>query len=344
MGLIIKKRFGPRNFVQQLGFKDVYSIGGKPRKKQQVVFKNPLDYIQPQTAVNDLTREVQQGFNTYQKGASTTFANYYGGSGDTRGFVWTAKPLPPVATSLDRLGSDFDRNNAVNTLTNRKMFNLAEALAGQRAAYFKELVNPSTTKSYKKPLQRWVRGTKYNLKRERVSNEIADMYQREVLRRQKIPGYLKSWWAKTQGMDESSFKLGEDLKEKRKRQLQQKILSTMYMKARERKGVLNSTDRRTVYLARKVFSREEKKRAAAMSERRLAEEGGEGGFMAQVGTNLVAGTRQIVRQLIPEEGEPTLMDRGRGLVSAGRDKLQKSAEKLRAAIKELEDRGETSPH
>ena len=121
MGLIIKKMFGPRNFVQHLDFKNVYSIGSKPRKKQQVVFKNPLDYIQPQTAVNDLTREVQQGFNTYQKGATKAFANYYGGSGDTRSFVWTAKPLPPVATSLDRLGSDYDRNNGVNTLTTKKL-------------------------------------------------------------------------------------------------------------------------------------------------------------------------------------------------------------------------------
>ena len=80
---------------------------------------------------------------------------------------------------------------------------------------------------------------------------------------------------------------------------------------------------------------------AAMAERRLQDEGG---FMAQVVTNLVAGTRQIVRQLIPEEGAPTLMERGMGLMSTGRDKLQKSAEKLRAAIKELEARGETPPH
>ena len=107
MGIIIKKRFGPRNFVQYLDLKNVYSIGSKLKKPQQVVFKNPLDYIQPQSAVNDLTREVQQSFNTYQKGASATFANYYGGSGDTRSFVWTAKPLPPVVTSLDRLGSDY---------------------------------------------------------------------------------------------------------------------------------------------------------------------------------------------------------------------------------------------
>ena len=51
-----------------------------------------------------------------------------------------------------------------------------------------------------------------------------------------------------------------------------------------------------------------------------------------------------MRQLIPPEGEPTLMDRGMDLMSSGRDKLQQSAEKLRAAIKELEDRGETPPH
>ena len=120
MGIIIKKRFGPRNFVQYLDLKNVYSIGSKPKKAQQVVFKNPLDYIQPQSAVNDLTREVQKSFNTYQKDASKTFANYYGGSGDTREFVWTAKPPPPVATSMDRLGSDFDRNHAITSLNNKK--------------------------------------------------------------------------------------------------------------------------------------------------------------------------------------------------------------------------------
>ena len=51
-----------------------------------------------------------------------------------------------------------------------------------------------------------------------------------------------------------------------------------------------------------------------------------------------------MRQLIPPEGEPTLIERGMGLMSSGRDQLQKSAEKLRAAIKEIEDRGETPPH
>ena len=98
MGIIIKKRFGPRNFVQQLGFKDVYTIGSKKKKAQQVTFDNPQDYILPQSDINDFTRDMQQSYNTAQKGSSKTFANYYGGTGDTRGFIHTAKPLPPVPT------------------------------------------------------------------------------------------------------------------------------------------------------------------------------------------------------------------------------------------------------
>ena len=66
--------------------------------------------------------------------------------------------------------------------------------------------------------------------------------------------------------------------------------------------------------------------------------------MAQIGTNLASGAKQIARQLIPTEGEPTLVDRGMEFVSTGCDELQKSAEKLRAAIKQIEDRGETPPH
>ena len=102
MGIIIKRRFGPRNFVQQLGFKDVYTIGPKKKKEQQVRFDNPQEYILPQSDINEFTKDMQQSYNTAQKGASKAFANYYGGTGDTRGFIHTAKPLPPVATSLDR--------------------------------------------------------------------------------------------------------------------------------------------------------------------------------------------------------------------------------------------------
>ena len=41
MGIIIKKRFGPRNFVQQLDFKDVYRVTPKKKKPQQVGVDNP---------------------------------------------------------------------------------------------------------------------------------------------------------------------------------------------------------------------------------------------------------------------------------------------------------------
>ena len=114
MGLIIKKRFGPWNFVQYLHLKDVYSVGPKPRKKHQVYMKNPQEYIIPQSIVNSVLHGMQEGETVKNKEASKHFAKYYWGTGDSRSFVWTAKPRPPVATSLDRLGDDFDRNFGLN--------------------------------------------------------------------------------------------------------------------------------------------------------------------------------------------------------------------------------------
>ena len=92
MGLIIKKRFGPRNFVQYLHLKDVYSEGPKPRKKQQVYNKNPQENIIPQNVVNSVLHDMQQGENVENKGASKHFAKYCGGTGDSSSFVRTAKP------------------------------------------------------------------------------------------------------------------------------------------------------------------------------------------------------------------------------------------------------------
>ena len=48
MGLIIKKRFGPRNFVQYLGLKEVYTVGISAKKKQQVFLKGGPGYIYKQ--------------------------------------------------------------------------------------------------------------------------------------------------------------------------------------------------------------------------------------------------------------------------------------------------------
>ena len=108
MGIIIKKRFGPCNFFQYLHLNNVYSIGPKPKKKQQVVFNNPQDYILPQSTVNNALYTVQQAETVEKQGAAKSFAKYYGGMGDNRSFVWTAKPIPTVAMSMDRLGEDFD--------------------------------------------------------------------------------------------------------------------------------------------------------------------------------------------------------------------------------------------
>ena len=104
-----------------------------------------------------------------------------------------------------------------------------------------------------------------------------------------------------------------------------------------------------IRIARKVYSAE--RRQQAMAERQLADEATEGGFMSQVGTNLVSraqSAKQVVRQLIvPSEKSPpregSLIDRGKEFMSAQRDKLERSAEKLKQAIQEIEKRGETPP-
>ena len=46
--MIIKKRFGVRNFVQYLALKDTYSIGPKVKKKKQRSLKGVSRYIYKQ--------------------------------------------------------------------------------------------------------------------------------------------------------------------------------------------------------------------------------------------------------------------------------------------------------
>ena len=62
MGIIIKKRFGPHNFFQQLDLKHVYSIKTKKKKNQQVNvgFNNPQDYIISESGVNALIRSTTE--------------------------------------------------------------------------------------------------------------------------------------------------------------------------------------------------------------------------------------------------------------------------------------------
>ena len=153
MGIIIKKRFRPCNFVQYLHLNDVYSVGPKPRKEQQVYIKNPRDYIIPQSTVNSALYNAQQAENVEKAGANKTFAKYYGGTGDNRSFVWTAKPLPPVAMSLDSLGEDFDRNYGINQAR------MAEVVRQDRlkqglAQFHKKYPIPAHAMRYKKNFQR----------------------------------------------------------------------------------------------------------------------------------------------------------------------------------------------
>ena len=109
-------------------------------------------------------------------------------------------------------------------------------------------------------------------------------------------------------------------------------------------------DKRMIRIARKVYSAE--RRQQAMAERQLADEATEGGFMSQVSTNLVSRAQsatKAVRQLIiaPEISplrEGLLLERGKEFMSSERDKLERSAEKLRSVIKELEERKESPPH
>ena len=46
--MIIKKRFGARNFVQYLGLKDTYSIGPKAKRKKQEFLKGGPGYVHKQ--------------------------------------------------------------------------------------------------------------------------------------------------------------------------------------------------------------------------------------------------------------------------------------------------------
>ena len=108
MGLIIKKRFGPRNFVQYLRLKDVYTVGTKAKKEQQVFVKCGIRYIYKQPPEEKAAYDSQQAINFTRYGSLTP--HFYGGIQDNRAFRWLAKPPPPVRVSFDTVMLDWDRN------------------------------------------------------------------------------------------------------------------------------------------------------------------------------------------------------------------------------------------
>ena len=98
--MIIKKRFGARNFVQYLGLKDTYSIGPKAKRKKQEFLKGGPGYVYKQPPSEKKAYETQQALSV---GHSGPWKKFYGGPKDTRSFRWSAKAPPPVPTSYDGL-------------------------------------------------------------------------------------------------------------------------------------------------------------------------------------------------------------------------------------------------
>ena len=103
--MIIKKRFGPKSFVSYLGLKDVYSVGPKPRKKQQV----STGYLYKPIPSERRAYDQQQATSS---GHSGPWKKFYGGPKDLRAhkLTWTAKEPPPVYTSLDHLNEHWGRD------------------------------------------------------------------------------------------------------------------------------------------------------------------------------------------------------------------------------------------
>jgi len=101
--MLIKKRFGPRNFVQHLKLKNNYKVGPTPKPKQQVYNVGYDPYVSNQTKMDYLALQHQRA-NDSQR--------HYGYNTENRrgGFYTNAKPIPPVATSMDKLAVDWSRN------------------------------------------------------------------------------------------------------------------------------------------------------------------------------------------------------------------------------------------
>ena len=98
----IKKRFGPRSFVDYLHLNDVYSIGTKPRKQQQVFLKGGVGYVYKTKPSEKKAIDTQKTYSVDQPGP---WKHFYGGnkSADVRSFRWSAKEPPKISTGGDPL-------------------------------------------------------------------------------------------------------------------------------------------------------------------------------------------------------------------------------------------------
>ena len=92
-----KKRFGPRSFMAYSHLNDVYSIGTKPRKQQQVFLKGGVGYVYKTKPSEKKAIDTQRAYSVAQPGP---WKHFYGGNknADVRSFRWSAKELPRIST------------------------------------------------------------------------------------------------------------------------------------------------------------------------------------------------------------------------------------------------------
>jgi hypothetical protein len=96
--MIIKKRFGKRNFVQYLGLQnDDYALVPKKKKKK-------TEYIPGVSVTYRNDPGSQAELEAQQMANSVRFIPHR--FEDQRAYRYTAKTLPPVVHSYDRLGVD----------------------------------------------------------------------------------------------------------------------------------------------------------------------------------------------------------------------------------------------
>jgi hypothetical protein len=97
--MLIKKRFGKRNFVQYLHLRNGYSIIPTPKKKQTVYLSGYDTGLYKRSQADKIALQ-HQALNQKQK----FFKSMY----DPVGLSTFAKPLPPKFTSYDHLMQDYD--------------------------------------------------------------------------------------------------------------------------------------------------------------------------------------------------------------------------------------------
>ena len=86
MGLIIKKRFGPRNFVQYLAYTVAMGTNCKAKEEQQVsiIIKGDTGYIYKHSPAEKAVYDSQQSIDINTTRYGSLNRHFYGGNQDNR--------------------------------------------------------------------------------------------------------------------------------------------------------------------------------------------------------------------------------------------------------------------